>query len=100
MDALLFQKSGATSVELPGYTDPHTGETTFEHPLQEEIDQHNTAFFVQSYNLWVTVKRWGLPHGKGWAAERATVVDIINVLDNEDARYDRWEMDKRREEKD
>jgi hypothetical protein len=47
---------------------------------------------MMSVNLWMTFKRCGLPHGRGWFEERATVIDIINILDSESNRYDAWAM--------
>ena len=48
----------------------------------------------------MTFKRCGLPHGKGWFEERATVIDIINILDSESNRYDAWAMKHRDDEPD
>ena len=47
----------------------------------------------------MTIKRWGLPSGgHGWLDnERATTMDIINILETESIRYDNWEMKHRDE---
>ena len=91
MDKVLLDELGATSVTLPGYKNPRTGEVEFKHPVQEEIDAMVTEFLSRSIALWMTFKRCGLPHGKGWwDGERATVIDIINILESESNRYERW----------
>ncbi len=95
MDAVLLKELGHSSVYLPGYKDTETGDMLFQHPSQAEIDVFDTDFLRASINLWVTFKRCGLPHGKGWYEERATVIDIINLLDAESNRYDTWEFKNR-----
>ena len=95
MDAVLLAEQGHSSVFLPGYKDPSSGEMLFQHPSQEEIDEHDTEFLRMSLMLWATFKRCGLPHGKGWYDERPTVIAIINILDNESNRYERWAMKNR-----
>lgn len=80
---------------MPGYKDPTTGEVEFEHPSQEEIDEHDTEFLRASLMLWMTYKRMGLPHDRGWYNERATVVRIINILEGESNRYERWAFKNR-----
>lgn len=97
LDRVLFEEQGATSVLLPGYKNPRTGVVEFKHPRQDQIDVMETDFLYRSIALWVTFKRCGLPHGKGWFDERATVIDIINILESESNRYDCWEMKHRDE---
>jgi len=97
MDVIAMKELGVTSVSLPGYEDPDSGEMVFMHPTQAEIDVMETEFLTHSVSLWMTFKRCGLPHGKGWFDERATVIDIINILDSESNRYEAWYM-KHREE--
>jgi hypothetical protein len=98
MDRVLFEEQGATSVMLPGYKNPRTKQTEFQHPTQDEIDVMETDLLARSINLWMTFKRCGLPHGNGWFdGERATVIDIINILESESNRYDSWEMKHRDE---
>ena len=97
MDAIAMKELGVSSVSLPGYEEPSTGKMDFLHPMQDEIDAMETEFLMRSISLWMTFKRCGLPHGKGWFDERATVIDIINILDGESNRYDAWYA-KHREE--
>jgi len=100
MDVIAMRELGGSSVSLPGYKDPETGGMTFLHPMQDEIDMMETDFLIMSVNLWMTFKRCGLPHGRGWFEERATVIDIINILESESNRYDAWAMKHRDDEPD
>lgn len=92
MDVIAMRELGISSVMLPGYKNPATGVVEFKHPMQDEIDEMETEFLARSISLWVTFKRCGLPHGKGWFDERATVIDIINILESESNRYEAWAM--------
>ena len=100
MDVIAMKELGGSSVSLPGYRNPLTDEMEFLHPMQDEIDAMETEFLMRSISLWVTFKRCGLPHGKGWFDERSTVIDIINILESESNRYDAWAMKHRDDEPD
>lgn len=99
METLALQDMGVAPTLLPGYEDPVTKKKEWEHPTQEEIDEMQTPFLSKSISLWMTIKRWGLPSGgHGWLDnERATTMDIINILETESIRYDNWEMKHRDE---
>ncbi len=100
MDVIAMKELGGSSVSLPGYRNPLTDEMEFLHPMQDEIDAMETEFLMRSISLWVTCNRWKLPNGKGWLDERATVIDIINILESESNRYDAWAMKHRDDEPD
>lgn len=59
-----------------------------------EIQELKTPFLMDAMSLYNRYKRFGLPHGKGWANERATVISALEIIDNEARLYDSWELDK------
>jgi len=94
MDRVLREEYGAGTIKLPGYKN-REGVMEFVHPSQEEIEVHHTDFLAKSLNLWRMSKWWGLPNNKGWDNEKATVMDILNILENESNRYDSWEFENK-----
>nr|WP_319775957.1 hypothetical protein [uncultured Sphaerochaeta sp.] len=98
---MLEQSNKVGQTPLPGYEDYRiedgevVKELTFTNPRQEEVDIHATDFLYASLDLWATTKRWGLPNGEiGWGKERATVIQIINILESECNRYDSWKLEQ------
>lgn len=78
-------------------TENEDGETVVEYGrlTQLEVNSLDTPFFRASMTLYSDFKVFGcLPHGHGTLAERQTVLDIIKVLSNEEARYENWRMEK------
>jgi len=40
-------------------------------------------FVVSAWNAWCRWKRFGLPHGKGWMAERNAYIRAIEIIEQE-----------------
>lgn len=102
----LMEEAGAFANELPGYEElvEKSGElveeTFFDHPTHEEIEQQATPFLFACIRLWMLFKDFGLPNGMiGWANERSTVIEIIQIFESESKKYDRWEWEKDRPKK-
>jgi len=71
-------------------------EQVFTRPTQEEIDAQATPFLSACIHLWLSCKRWQLPNGSiGHDNERATVMEIINLLESESNAYDAWDWEQK-----
>lgn len=86
--------------ELPGYTETvvEDGEVVekefFINPSDDEIQAQATPFLYSAIDLWSLFKDFGLPSGGGWGNEKATVIEILRILEAEVRKYDAWEWEK------
>lgn len=55
-----------------------------------------SSLFGSAWKEWSRFRRFGLPHGMGWRAERPTVIRAIEVLEQEFEGYQADEMERRR----
>lgn len=56
------------------------------------------VFYFAMYQ-WAMWKRFGLPHGRGWMGESEGVLQVITVVDEEQALWERREQEKRMAER-
>jgi len=49
---------------------------------RREIKTYLTDDFWKAFLLWRNYCRYGLPSGKGWAAEPAAIIDLFNLFDD------------------
>jgi hypothetical protein len=83
---------------MPGYTtvgDDGEEVLHWDFPSQEQINEQDTPFLRQCFKLHKRYKSCGTPHGLGYGNERQTVINIIVLLDQEEARYESWYMKNR-----
>jgi hypothetical protein len=48
-----------------------------------EVQDYLTPDFYAAYGLWARIKRYGWPHGAGWANEPAALVELVELFDTE-----------------
>lgn len=63
---------------------------------RRDVPQFRTMFFMrcmQLYNTWKLFKQ-SPPLGRGWANERNVTVEILQILEVENNKYDAWEREK------
>lgn len=84
------------SVPLPGWKDKEgnvVDGTDF--MTQEDINQLDTPLFQNAWQLYCNFKRYGLPHGKGYLAERQIILTLIDILDSAVNETENWQMKNR-----
>jgi hypothetical protein len=55
------------------------------------IPSYFTAEFIGLLNAWLNVKRWGMPHGGGWAEQPCQLMDVMSAFESA---YNQWESKK------
>lgn len=82
------------------YTDENGVENTrkISLMLRREVPQFDTPFFnrcLEIYNNWKLFKQ-SPPSGAGWANERNTICQILQIIERENVEYEAWLNEKER----
>lgn len=64
----------------------------FTNPSQKEINEQDTPFLRQCWDLYTKYKMFGLPNGKTYLKEKASVIKIIEICEREQNKYHSWAM--------
>jgi len=66
----------------------------FTNPTQKEINEQDTPFLRQCWDLYSKYKLFGLPNGKSYLKERNSVIQIIEICEREVNKYHSWSFKK------
>jgi hypothetical protein len=61
-----------------------------------KIKEYCDEYFFSCLERWAYTKMWGMAHGgRGWADEPVEYVQVISILDSEQNRIEKEDMDKK-----
>jgi len=60
------------------------------------IPDYFTPDFANMVEIWVNVKRWGMPFEGGWADQPAILMDVINLFEQAYNEYEEERLEKAR----
>lgn len=61
----------------------------------EEVKEYCDEYFFSCLDKWILTKMWGLAHGKGWAEEPLEYISVISILESEQNKMEKEEMDRK-----
>lgn len=61
----------------------------------DEVKEYCNEYFFSCLDRWILTKMWGLAHGGGWADEPLEYILAISILESEQNKMEKEDMDRR-----
>ena len=64
--------------------------------MRRDIRDYFTREFIDTLDVWASVKKWGMPYEGGWAEQPCRLMDVISEYDKMYAEWEAEQLEARR----